>query len=885
MTATYRLQLRPEFGFAEAEAVVPYLADLGVSHLYLSPITQARAGSTHGYDVVDHNRVSEALGGREAFDRLADACAARGMGLVLDWVPNHAGVGPGNTAWQDTLAFGPHAPASRLFDVDWAPLKPALRGKVLLPFLGQPYGDVLDAGEIELAYDDGRFYATYYDDRFALSPATYAGLLDAALDAHERDDVYFDLKDLAEAYRGVEPHEVEKAEALRLRLLALAQRADVAAGLADVTGEALHNLLEGQFWRLASWKTAGHEINYRRFFDINGLVALRMEEPEVFWDAHRLLGDLLMHDAVTGVRVDHVDGVFDPHGYLQALRELGAQHVWVEKILAHGETLPEGWATEGTTGYEFMNDVAHLVLRPDGLDALDRVWRRAVPDARSWDETVHASKRLVMETSLPGELARLATGLNRISEADYRTRDVTLGALQEALEEVVAAFDRYRTYLPHDAAEAREVVLGAIARAKARNPAAEPSVYDFVGRVILGEAVEDPAPELAERLRLWVGRFQQYTAPVAAKGVEDTAFYRYARLLALNEVGGEPADGALSPQAFHSHARFRALRYPHNLLATATHDHKRGEDTRMRLAALTEVPERWAETVAALDAATEPHRGATGPSRLDRYVAYQTLAALWAPPPAADAEAYRAELPDRLWDYLQKVAREAKLETSWINPSERYERDLEAFVRAIAADERVAEAVGPVAERIAALGLRHTLTQTVLKLTTPGVPDLYQGTEFLDLSLVDPDNRRPVDYGRRRDTLDALTPLLDAPNAEDVRQVVESGSAHAKPYLTARLLRLRRERPALFEGDYQALDVSGDGADAWLAFARLGPEAEGAEVAVVVVPRFARTDAPAQVALPDGAAWTDALTGAHVDAEGALGTDALPMSWAVLVRE
>ncbi|MDT0633257.1 malto-oligosyltrehalose synthase [Rubrivirga litoralis] len=876
MTATYRLQLRPEFGFADAEAVVPYLVRLGVSHLYLSPVTEARAGSTHGYDVVDHNRVSDALGGRGGFDRLAAACAEHGLGIVLDWVPNHAGVGPRNWAWQDVLAYGPHSEYASTFDVDWDPLKPGLRGKVLLPFLGAPYGEALDGGDIALAYDDGRFYATYYDDRFALSPATYAALLDAALPAHEREDVYFDLKDLADAYGGVAPGEVEKAEALRLRLLALADRADVAAGLASFEGGALHDLLERQAWRLASWKTAGHEINYRRFFDINGLVALRMEEPEVFWESHRLLGELLAMDAVHGVRVDHVDGMFDPAGYLEALRELGAQHVWVEKILGPGETLPDGWCTEGTTGYEVMNDLAHLGLDADGLAVLDRVWRRAVPDAEPWDETVYESKRIVMDTSLPGELVRLATGLNRISELDYRTRDFTLGGLREALVEVVAAFDRYRTYLPHDAAEARAVAGGAVARAKARNPAAEPSVYDFVERAVSGEAAEAAPPPLAERLWAWVGRFQQYTAPVAAKGVEDTAFYRYARLLALNEVGGEPDEGALPARDFHARNRERAGHFPLNLLATATHDHKRGEDTRARLVALAAVADDWGGAVEALDRATAGLVGARGPSALDRYVVLQTLAALWAPPPSQDAEAYRADLADRLWGYVQKAAREAKLSTSWINPDAAYERDLEAFTRSAVADESVADVLAPLAERLAALGLRHTLTQTVLKLTIPGVPDLYQGTERLDLSLVDPDNRRPVDYAERAATLDRLAPLLDRPAPDDVRDLLHTGEADAKPYVTARLLRLRRDRPALFEGDYRGVEVEGDG---WVAFERAG----GA--LAVVVPQTPDRPAPATVRL-GGAAWTDALTGARVEAEGgAVSTDALPTSWAVLVRD
>lgn len=879
MTATYRLQLRPEFGFAEAEAILPYLDRLGVSHLYLSPITEARAGSTHGYDVVDHNRISEALGGREGFDRLAAACAARGLGIVLDWVPNHAGVGPGNVYWQDMLAYGPHSPTARFFDVDWHPLKRNLHDKVLLPFLGAPYGEALDAGEIGLSYDDGRFYATYYDSRFALSPSTYAALLDAALPAHEREDAYFDLKDLAEAYRGVEPHEREKAEALRRRLLALAERADVAAGLADVTGDALHDLLDRQLWRLASWKTAGHDINYRRFFDINGLVALRMEDPDVFWDAHQLLGELLAQDGVHGVRIDHVDGLFDPHGYLEHLRELGAQHVWVEKILAPDEPLPPEWPTEGTTGYEFMNAVVHLVLREDGLEALDAVWRRAVPAAPSWDETVHASKALVMETSLPGELARLATGLNRISESDYHTRDFTLGALREALEEIVAAFDRYRTYLPYDAEDARAVVRRAIIRAKMQTPATEHSVYDFIGRVVLGET---EAPEaLAEPVRQWVGRFQQYTAPVAAKGVEDTAFYRYARLLALNEVGGEPAHGALAPKGFHADAAARAERYPHNLLATATHDHKRGEDTRLRLAALTEIPDTWAAAVDALDIATRGFCGDRGPSPLDRYVVYQTLAALWTPPPAADAAAYRADLADRLWDYVQKATREAKLATNWLNPDEAYEADLEAFVRAAVADDGVAEALAPVAEQVAALGLRSTFTQTVLKLTSPGVPDLYQGTETLDLSLVDPDNRRPVDYDLRQQTLDALAAHLDAPDADAVRAMLEGGDAQAKPYLVARLLQLRRERPEVFEGGYRPLPIEGDGADEWLAFART--DADGPAL-VTVVPRFATSAPGATVELPGSGPWLEWLSGEEVGGSRTVAVGDLPLPWSVLVR-
>ncbi|MDX1419922.1 MAG: malto-oligosyltrehalose synthase [Rubricoccaceae bacterium] len=880
MTATYRLQLQPDFGFAEAERLLPYLDRLGASHLYLSPVTEAREGSLHGYDVVDHNAVRADYGGRPALDRLLDAAHAHGLGVVLDWVPNHAGVGPQNDSWQDVLAYGPHSPFARYFDLDWDPLKPELRGKLLLPFLGEPYGDVLQAGELGVAYEDGRFYAAYYDNRFALAPATYAHLLEAALPHFERTAPYWDLKDLLEAYRDLDPREREKAEALRPRLVAFAAQADPAAWLGAVQGERLHALLERQCWRLSHWLTAGHEINYRRFFDINELVGLRMEDDQVFWDAHRLLGELLAHPAVAGVRIDHVDGLFDPHDYLHKLRDLGARHVWVEKILAPGETLPEAWPVEGATGYTFMNDVLHLLLAPEGEAVLDRAWRRFVPDARPWARTVHRSKRLVMETSLSSELFRLAYELDRLSEADYHTRDFTLEALREALAEVVAAVDRYRTYLPYDDDEAREVVAEAVHLARQRNPAQEPTVFDFVGRVVLGEVRAD----LSAARRAWVGRFQQYTAPVSAKGVEDTAFYRFFRLSALNEVGGEPGAWTLDPQAFHARARFRAHRYARHLLATATHDHKRGEDTRMRLLALADLPERWEETVQALEQAAPAHLGPQGPSAADRYLLYQTLAALWVPPPGEDEAAYRAALPDRLWTYVQKAAREAKAATSWINPDARYERDLEAFTRGVCGDPKTAEALGPLAAEMARRGVARSLTQLVLKLTTPGVPDLYQGTELLDLSLVDPDNRRPVDYGLRRAMLDGLAPLLDAPEAAAVRAMVEGQDRRLKLYVTARLLRLRRERPALFEGDYRALEPEGEGADGWLAFAR---EAEG-EALVVLVPRFP-AGAPQDVAvpLPDALAsegWTEWLTGTEVASVDRLDAGALPLPWAVLVR-
>jgi len=883
MTATYRLQLTPEFGFAEVEALLPYLKSLGVSHLYLSPITEARPGSTHGYDVIDHNRVREAFGGREGFESLREAAVEAGFGLVLDFVPNHAGVGPTNEEWQDVLAYGRHSAYAHHFDVDWRPLKPELQGKILLPFLGDTYGTVLDDGEIGLSYEDGTFYATYYDHRFALSPRTYPQVLDALLPQFERTDAYFDLRDVRDALAELDPDARERAEALCRRLDAVDVSFDPDTLEDALDRDALHALLEDQHWRPAYWKTAGREINYRRFFTINDLVGLRMEDEEVFYNTHRLLGDLLAETGVDGVRIDHIDGLFDPHEYLDRLRDLGADRIWVEKILAPRETLPEDWPVDGTTGYDFLNDAMGALLYDENEDALRRVYRRNVPDAPSYETTVYRSKLLVIEQTLSSELARLAYELDRLSEADYHTRDVTLDALREALREVVAALDRYRTFLPHDPETAREVIEEAIHRALQRNPATEPTVYEFVEQAILGELRED----LHGAQRDWVGRLQQYTGPVAAKGIEDTALYRYVPLTALNEVGGEPDAFGVHDHAFHARNRFRARESPKALLTTATHDHKRGADTRMRLLALAEMPDRWAEVVETLSALGDTYRGPHGPSDKDAYLFYQTLAALWCDaygtPRDADA---RTDLADRLAAYMEKAAREAKQQTSWINPNTDYEADLEAFVRGVTTDPETPAVLDEFAVQLAEAGFVNRLSQLTIKCTAPGVPDIYRGTERADLSLVDPDNRRPVDWDARRSGLDALAPLLDDPTVDAVRSLFDTPDPRAYLYLTARLLRWRRTHPDLAAAEtYVDLTPEGDGADDWLGFGRiLGPEEAPDAALLTVVARHPLTrtpEAPAAISLPDALAdrtWTDVLTGAVVKAGDALDLRALPTS-------
>ncbi len=879
MNATYRLQLQPGFGFAEVRALLPYFRRLGISHLYLSPITDAREGSTHGYDVVDHNRIREELGGSDGFWGLLKAARAARLSLILDFVPNHAGVGTRNARWQDVLAYGPHSPYADHFDIDWEPLKPELKRKILLPYLESPYGEALDRGEICLVHEGGRLFASYRQNRFALAPPTYADVLQPTTAPSPGTGDHAAITDLAEAYRHLLPHERGRADALRRRLAAVAPRVHIDTVLERTRGERLHAILERQYWRLSYWRTAAYEVNYRRFFDVNDLVALRVEHPDVFRDVHRLLARLLAQDGVNGVRIDHIDGLFDPHDYLERLKKLGARHIWVEKILARGETLPPGWPVDGTIGYEFLNDALGVLTWPGGEIPLDRVYRRFVGEVPAFADEVHRSKRLVMDTALAGERFRLSYSLDRISEADYHTRDFTLEALEAALTEVVAAFPRYRTYLPHDRDGAEQVIQTAVNDARRRNPSTEPTVYTFIAQVLLREGGQT----LPGSLAAWTGRFQQYTAPVAAKGVEDTALYRNLRLVALNEVGGEPDRFGMPLHAFHARARFRALRYPRNLLATATHDHKRGEDTRMRLAVLAELSDAWRRTLGLLSRIARRHRTADGPSRADEFLFNQTLVALW-------DGAEREPLADRLVVYMHKAAREAKLHTSWLNPDAGYEGALERFVRGVVGDPRTARAIEPLARALSSYGFANGLSQLVLKVTAPGVPDFYQGSELLDVSLVDPDNRRPVDFARRIQLLDELGPLLDRPDVDALRQLIDARDQKAKLFFVVRLLRFRQAHPGPFAGGYRALEAEGAGAEHLVAYAR---ESEGATL-VVIVPRFpatlARRDGWGTTRLPlsdhlGGRAWNEILTGQPLAVGAAVDPAALPLPWAVLFSE
>ena len=884
--STYRLQLHAGFTFADATALVPYLARLGISHIYASPYLKARAGSTHGYDIVDHGSLNPEIGTAGAYRRFVDTLHAHGMGHVLDFVPNHMGVGGDDNAWWlDLLAWGEDSHYADYFDVDWRPMRAELRGKVLLPFLGEQYGEVLDAGDLRWEYADGQFALRYFEHRLPLAPPSYALVLDGAQPASLAS-----FGPLFAALDTMPVHTERRAAASSLRRL-LAQTEDDAArrraALLDAQrltpeGKALiERVVDVQHWRPASWRVAAEEINYRRFFDINALAAIRMENANCFGEAHRLVFELLARGDIDGLRLDHVDGLFDPIGYCDLLRSraemLGEpMYLVIEKILAPDQQLLKRWRVDGTTGYEFMNAVTGLNVDGRNERAFERVYQRFARDLLPFHDVAYAAKKFVLETALSAELNVLALRLDRIAQRDPRTRDFTFGALRRALVETVASFPIYRTYVTGASVSKadRLFIERAIGTARAHDPSNEGSVYAFLRGVLLTEH-----DDYAERERYvdFAMRFQQLTAPVTAKGVEDTAFYRSVRLAALNEVGGDPARFGTTVEELHRQNARRAASHPHGMLATATHDMKRGEDVRARLAVLSELPEEWRRALARWSRLNRKYRGIVTP--LDEYLIYQTLLGAWPVELLAaelDATALRA-LGDRIVEYMLKAAREAKLRTSWTNPDAPYERALEDFVRAILDPERspaFLESFRTGARSLAATAVTNSLAQLVLKLTAPGVPDTYQGTELWDLSLVDPDNRRPVDFALRASALEALDAAVagGTPREAIARDLLAGWmDGRIKLYVLATLLRARTELNWPPDA-YAPLVAAGEHAQHVVAFAR--------GTAIVVVPRLPRglaNETPplgeawqtTSLAVPDGASrYRDVLTGRVVDAAG-----------------
>jgi (1->4)-alpha-D-glucan 1-alpha-D-glucosylmutase len=852
MVATYRVQLHPGFGFDDAAGIAGYLSDLGVSHLYASPYLQAAPGSSHGYDVVDPTKLNRELGGREGHTRMGAALEAARLGQVLDVVPNHMAIaGRDNAWWWDVLENGPSSVYAAYFDVDWDPPESKLRNTVLLPILGDHYGRVIEAGELRLAREGGGFVVHYHEHAAPIAPRSLDTLLDAAThrlpqpdaDDHpenENEDersplpARAQLESIATAF-GRLPHSwlTDRAsvrerhrdkEILRARLaelcdtdpeVAKAIDADVDAVNADP--DALDTLLERQNFRLAWWRTAGQELDYRRFFDISTLVGLRVEDDQVFADSHRLILEFLRDGVLDGIRIDHIDGLRDPATYLARLAD-AAPRAWVvvEKILEAGETLPASWPVAGTTGYDWLNLTGGLAVDPAGEQPMLDSYAEFIGEPVDFDEIVYQSKRQVMTDALAADVSRLAAQLVGICERHRRYRDYTRRDLADAVTELLASFPVYRTYAaigsPVDEAD-RVHIASAVAGARARRPDLDGELLDFLQDLLLLRDQGEQEQEFALH-------FQQVSGPVMAKGLEDSAFYRFLPLVSHNEVGGDPSRFGVRPEEFHAVAATAHRTRPLAMLATETHDTKRSEDVRARISLLSEIPAEWAAAVGRWSTINDRHRRGDLPDRNTEWLLYQTLIGAW----PIDTE--------RIVAYMVKATREAKVHTSWVDPVADYEDAVRAFVTAIVEDSAFVADVEAWAGRLRSPGWVNSLAQKLITLTGPGVPDLYQGSELWDLSLVDPDNRRPVDFDLRRRL---LAEVADA--AADPAEVwaQEDGTGKAKLLVVTRALGLRQVHAEWFgagdDGRYEPLFAEGEAAGHVVAFARAGR-------AITIVPRL-----------------------------------------------
>jgi len=845
--ATYRVQLHARFTLADAAGVVPYLARLGISHLYCSPILQAVPGSTHGYDVVDHGRVNAELGGEDAFMRLTDTLRAHGMGLVLDIVPNHMAITEQNRWWWDVLEHGQASRYARWFDVDWDPPESRLRNVILLPVLPDHYGRVLEAGRIELVREGGRVLVRHGDRRFPLDPRSLAPIVADAAARLGSDELAFiggalgDLPASTEPDRDAAARRQRDAEVLAGRLDELVAAPEIGHGLDEAIAavardvDRLDGLLEQQNYRLALWRAASRDLGYRRFFDVDELIGLRMEEPDVFEETHRLVLGWVGDGLVDGLRVDHPDGLRDPAAYFRRLRQ-AAPRAWIvaEKILQPDEPLPVEWPIDGTTGYRFANLATGVLVDRAAEGAFSDLWASAADADPAWNVVEHDARTEVLTSVLGSDLNRLTDLFVAVCEANRRFRDFTRHELHDALREVAARLPVYRTYAtlrPRRMSEGdRAIVSETVTAAAEARADLDDELFELLGAVLRLEAEGPLAGELAMR-------FQQLTPAAMAKGVEDTAFYRHHRLVALNEVGGDPGRFGTPVAAFHAAMDDAQRSWPGAMLALSTHDTKRSADLRARLAVLTRDPAAWAAAVDRLRAAAAPHRRhAEAPTEADAYLFFQTAVGAW----PIDA--------DRATAYMEKASREAKLRTSWTSPDPAYDEALAAFVRGCLGDQRFAAEVAAVVEGVTPAWQAAAVGQLALELTAPGVPDLYQGSELWELTVVDPDNRRPVDYGLRERLL-AEAGSLDAGAAWARRD-----EGVAKLWLACRLLDLRRRRPASFAAHaaYAPLATAGVA----IAYTR------GDEVAVVVPLADA---ADATVELPAGT-WRNVDGSLHADA-------------------
>jgi (1->4)-alpha-D-glucan 1-alpha-D-glucosylmutase len=879
-TATYRLQFNKNFTFRQAREIVAYLHHLGISDAYASPYFQAGAESLHGYDITDHNKFNAAIGSREDYEAWVAELHAHDMGQIVDFVPNHMGISdPQNAWWQDVLENGPSSLYAPYFDIDWRPLKTDLHDKVLLPILGDQYGRVLERGELRVRFDGGSFSLTYFDHVFPIAPGTYRYILELALEnlaEFREEDFHAELQSIRTALeylprrtetdperineRAREKEIIKKRLERRCAEAPQVQRA-IEKAVETINGhvgnprsfDRLDELLNAQSYRLAFWRVAAEEINYRRFFDVNDLAAIRVELPEVFDAVHKLLFELVASGAVTGLRIDHPDGLYRPLEYFEKLQSRCAKalrvslpkdgraiYLIVEKILTGDEQLPQNWPVHGTTGYDFANQVAGVLVDHNAEGAITKIFKRFIGHSLHFGHLLYAKKRLVMRISLANEVNVLGNMVDRLSEQNRWFRDYTLEALARAVRETIACFPVYRTYLEPGrpvSEEDRAVIERAVAAAKRRNPAIEESVFNFLLDLLLFRFPENLDEEQRAAHAQFVLKFQQFTGPIMAKGLEDTVSYIYNRLAALNEVGGEPQLFGLSVETFHQRNLRRQRDWPASLLATSTHDSKRSEDVRARMLAISEIPQLWGRSLQKWRTANRRFKKqideAEAPDAGEEYLLYQTLLGTWPVDlDGAPVSSVGQEFVTRIQRYMAKALKEAKLNTSWIQPNENWDDAMQEFVARILEPgprNKFLPIFLPVAAEIARLGAINSLAQTAIKLSAPGVPDIYQGTEIWDDSLVDPDNRRPIDYARRREMLAQIEKV----SANELLQCWPNG--RIKMRLNQQLLHLRRENPEVFrEGNYDPLNFGGELADCAIGFARR----HGDRAIIVIVPRL-----------------------------------------------
>jgi len=867
-TSTYRLQFHSKFTLRHALELVDYLARLGVSHVYASPILTARPGSTHGYDIVNHNELNPELGTPADFDTFVEALHARGMGLVLDIVPNHMGVGGKDNAWWlDTLEWGESSPYARYFDIDFKTHRRGLRGKVMIPVLGDQYGKVLESGELTPKFDaaSGSFSVWYHDHRFPIDPRDYGRIVG---DAPGVPQAHRELFERFQNLNALESDVHAAGQALKLELArraaadpALSRALDAAAeALLGTPGDLdswkpLHSLLENQSYRAAYWRAAADEINYRRFFNINDLAGIRVEQEDLFEETHRLVLDWVARGKVQGLRIDHIDGLFDPKTYCDRLQARAGRpgepaYVVVEKILAPHERLPSDWAVSGTSGYDTLNLINGVFVDPAGEHRLDRVYRHFTRRHASFDDVLITCKKLIMQAALASEMNVLTSELHRISSDNLLSRDFTLNSIRDAIEEVFAQMPVYRTYVTADGSSEQDqrYIDWAIGKARKASSAADTSVFDFLHAVLMGTLSHAGGREARHALRVAM-RAQQISGPVMAKGMEDTSFYRYQRLISLNEVGGDPRRFGVSLATFHRSNSDRLEHWPDDMLAASTHDTKRGEDARARLNVLSELPMEWARQVRSWmllnrSRRTEVEGAEPMPNASDEYLYYQALVGAWPFELDVQDAAAMQDFAERVAAFMQKALREGKESSSWDNPKADYERAVEQFVHETlrpSATNPFPEQMGRWIDRIGRLGAINSLSQTLLRLTMPGVPDTYRGSELWDLSLVDPDNRRPVDYAGRRRLLEVTERVASALDDPERRSgaLAELGrhwkDGREKLHVLRSVLSFRREHAALFRaGSYSALAASGDRAEHVCAYARSTEQ----ERVITIVPRL-----------------------------------------------